>query len=417
MNSPTRPSLTPDTRLQRRSGLVLHLTGANTVQIDLPSGTIHCGEAALRVLERFGKPATLREIAKEHVAGAQDWIDLLNAVLLLAQHGVLRQPSVENEPDETPAYAFDNPGDHIQMLNDAPRTERFIAAIASTVRPGDVAIDIGTGTGVLAMAAARAGAGHVYAIEAGGIAEQAEEIINANGFADRITVVRGWSTTVSLPKRADVLITETIGNDPLGERILETIADARRRLLNPHPRIVPSRLSIVATAVQVPDSWIGKRIYTAKTVADWKDRYGFDFSALVSDRPLAHRRWVPASVARDWTRLTAPTTIIEIDLASGRPLVDAATTAIVERAGRLDGVLLHFNAELAPGVTHTTDPHLAGPDASWRNVLTIHRSRAVNAGEALRIAYRWRASSGLPGLSIEEAATHGAGGSPDPRRS
>ena len=54
-----------------------------------------------------------------------------------------------------------------------------------------IILDVGCGTGVLAMFAAQAGAKHVYAVDCSSIADQAREIIKINGFADRITVIKG----------------------------------------------------------------------------------------------------------------------------------------------------------------------------------------------------------------------------------
>lgn len=50
---------------------------------------------------------------------------------------------------------------------DAHRTDLFARAIAESVRPGDIVVDLGTGFGLLALLAARAGASRVYAIEQG----------------------------------------------------------------------------------------------------------------------------------------------------------------------------------------------------------------------------------------------------------
>lgn len=133
---------------------------------------------------------------------------------------------------------------HLDMLNDRTRTLSFIEAIRETVRPGDVVLDVGTGTGILAAAAARAGARHVYAIEAGQIHRVARELFASNNLSDRITLVKGWSTQVELPERADVLISEVIGHEPLAEDVLETTWDAVARLVKPDARLVPRRLRI-----------------------------------------------------------------------------------------------------------------------------------------------------------------------------
>ncbi len=45
----------------------------------------------------------------------------------------------------------------------------------------------------------QAGAKHVYAIECSDIADTAREIVAANGYADRITIIKGKVEEVALP--------------------------------------------------------------------------------------------------------------------------------------------------------------------------------------------------------------------------
>ena len=89
------------------------------------------------------------------------------------------------------------------------------------------------------MAAAPAGAKRVYAIEVRPIAEVAARFFQGSGLGDRITLIRGNSTEISLPERADVLVSEIIGNDPLAEQVLDTATcDAVARLLKPGARLI-----------------------------------------------------------------------------------------------------------------------------------------------------------------------------------
>jgi protein arginine N-methyltransferase 1 len=62
------------------------------------------------------------------------------------------------------------------------------------------------------MFAAKAGARHVYAIECSAIFFTAQEIVKANGFEHKITLIHGKVEDVSLPvAQVDVIICEWMG--------------------------------------------------------------------------------------------------------------------------------------------------------------------------------------------------------------
>jgi hypothetical protein len=393
----------PDDLLQRVQDVRLSLTGADTVRVRTDSGgVVECGHLGLRILERFARPTSLREFAGERVVSAQEWVDLLDTARALLAHGVLVDAAAKTARSDHPQrYWWDNPRPHIEMLDDVARTQRYIEALEQTIRRGDVVVDVGTGTGVLAMAAARAGAKHVYAIEAGAIADKAEELVALNGFRDAITIVRGWSTSVTLPERADVLVTETLGSDPFNERILEIVLDARKRLLVPDARIIPEKLALYASLVEVPEPSYGDDIYTPERSARWEASYGFDFSPLSS-----HERWVrglrvPMATARTWQRLASPTLLVDVDLNS----IDSAAIAAERRvrtdaAGRLDGAVLHFTASLAAGITLSTDPHGQDGDRHWWNVLNLRPPLEVEAGRLVQLSYGRHSPGVEQGLTV-----------------
>src|SRR5579872_4299600 len=108
------------------------------------------------------------------------------------------------------ADAFASPAKQGRLLSDKVRCTGFREAILRTVKPGDTVVDLGAGTGLLSFFALQAGAGHVYALEMSGIAAVAAELIEANRFQNRITLIRENSGKVTLPQRCDLLVTETL---------------------------------------------------------------------------------------------------------------------------------------------------------------------------------------------------------------
>lgn len=69
---------------------------------------------------------------------------------------------------------------------------------------------VGCGTGILSLLAAQAGAAHVYAVDASAVAIKAIANIKANGYDDKITVLRGKVEDIQLPEgvKVDVIISE-----------------------------------------------------------------------------------------------------------------------------------------------------------------------------------------------------------------
>ena len=101
-------------------------------------------------------------------------------------------------------YYFDSYshfGIHEEMLKDEVRTRSYMNAIEQNKHlfAGKVVLDIGCGTGILSMFAARAGAAQVIGVECSSIIEQARRIIDANGFSDKIVLIKGKVEEVELP--------------------------------------------------------------------------------------------------------------------------------------------------------------------------------------------------------------------------
>ncbi len=103
-------------------------------------------------------------------------------------------------------------------LIDTERTKAFKKAIQNTVKKGDVVVDMGTGSGVLAMLAADSGASMVYAVEIDkkNVATL-KDTFATNGYSEVITILEGDATTISLPEKIDVIISEMVATGLIEE--------------------------------------------------------------------------------------------------------------------------------------------------------------------------------------------------------
>jgi type II protein arginine methyltransferase len=130
------------------------------------------------------------------------------------------------------------------MMNDEVRNKAYSDALKLAVGDGDVVLDIGTGSGLLSLMAAASGAEQVITCETSRtIAEVAKEIININGYREKISVLNKKSTDlivgVDLPQRADLIISEIFSSEFVGEGVRTTILDANKRLLKKGGRMIP----------------------------------------------------------------------------------------------------------------------------------------------------------------------------------
>jgi len=289
--------------------------------------------------------------------------------------------------DTSPVDTFDF---HHSMLADEVRTSSFLRAILATITTGDVVVDIGSGTGVLSLFAARAGASHVYSIEREPIIEIASEIAARNGLSDTVTFIAGSSLDVEIPERADVLISETIGNTGFDEGILTWVADAQQRFLKPDATIVPQHVDTVASLVSVPRDF--------RTIERWDDPMEtLDFTPLarIVRNNLLWTELSPAAI------VTQPAVIFGTDFSEQPEILSGSVRGEAVKDALVHGIGLWFRADLTPGVTITNSPPNAVP--SWeQGFLPLDQPIEVRAGETISfdvsssasgVEWTWRVGS------------------------
>ena len=141
-------------------------------------------------------------------------------------------------------YYFDSyahHGIHEEMLKDDVRTNTYQMAILNNreLFEGKVVLDVGAGTAILSMFAVKAGAKHVYAVDCSSIIEQARQIVEDNGMADKITLIRGKIEEIDLPvQKVDIIVSEWMGYFLLYESMLNTVLYARDKWLEADTGII-----------------------------------------------------------------------------------------------------------------------------------------------------------------------------------
>ncbi len=381
--------MTPETVLVRARHVTVRIGDADDVRIFRGEDRFETSPHALAILDAFAHPRSIADVLAALATDKEHWMEISSAVLQLARAGILRPPGVRDEGDVERGFA--RPTIHVVMLDDERRTNGFLNALEEVVRESDVVLDIGTGTGILATRAAQLGARRVYAVESSGIADAAETVFSANHVADRVTLVRGRSTQLRLPERANVLVTEILGNDPLDERLLEVVSDAKARLLTPDATLVPSGVEIVAIPVIVPRRVLERHVFTQARVDAWNRAYAVDLSPLLEVRSSSQAIMVRTDEIRSWERAAKPITLVNVDLRRDFDVVlEARASFVADRDVDDIGIALAFRATLAPEIVLSTVPEDVHPADSWRYALWPALDRpTLKKGETATIHYAY----------------------------
>jgi len=241
-------------------------------------------------------------------------------------------------------YSLDGYG---SMVADRVRVDAYAEALRKTVRAGSVVVEIGTGPGIFAVLACQLGASHVYAIEPSEIIQVAREVAAANGYTDKIEFFEQFSNHVTLPTRADVIVSDLRGVLPLLERHIPAIVDARRRFLAPGGTLIARKDTLWAAIAEAPKPY-------GELVDPWDhNAFGQDLSParrlIVNNvRPVRVAADRLLTVGRLWTTLDYNR--VE------NPDVRGNLEWRVERAGTGHGLVVWFDADLADGIGFSNAP-------------------------------------------------------------
>ncbi len=346
------------------------------LEVIYEDGEIQCGIHGLKILDCFSKYTRIAEahtLLKVNRLGKQDWIEMTSTIYRMIESNILIQKNQPLLSHVKSVYGYDNALVHTLMLNDTQRTHLFLNAIRAQVKPGDVVIDIGTGTGILAIAAAQAGAKKVYAIEASSIGKTAIEMFAANGFSDVIELVEGWSTSVELSEKANVLVSEMVGNDPFGEQIFEITTDACERLLTPNATLIPYAIRGYVKVLKIPEDELNKKCFSEANINRWEDNYAINFEPLskLNDNHSQVYFKHPSKI-KNWLQPDAPLLLGHYNLSD--PIAQRFSHQASFKAAHsytADGCILFFEIDLGNNIILSTEPSHCPIDNHWHSPLWI----------------------------------------------
>jgi len=267
---------------------------------------------------------------------------------------------------------------HFSIVRDEARNAAYDAALRRAVRPTSRVLDIGSGTGLLSMMAARAGAAEVITCEMNpAIADAAAEVVARNGFADRIRVVPKHSDALDvdadLGGRADILVSEIVSNNVLGQHVLAAHERAARALLTPDARVIPARAQV--------------RVAPADDTRDGEMRMGevdgFDLTPF--NRFVTRVRGIAVGEKRLQLRGEAET-LFDFNL-SGRSAAAPAQASVTCRShgGRVSGIAQWIAIDLDEETRYENRPE-PGAGSCWA-VLFYPLAQPIDtvAGQEIRV--------------------------------
>lgn len=243
-------------------------------------------------------------------------------------------------------------------------------------------MDVGSGTGILSMFAAKAGAARVFSIECSNIADYAQKIIEDNGLANIITLIKGKVEEVVLPdgiEKVDIIISEWMGYCLFYESMLDTVLYARDKWLDPENGLMfPDRCSLFITGIE-------DRQYKEDKIDWWNNVYGFDMSTIKKvaiTEPLV-------DVVESKQVVTNSYMVKEIDLYSVKKADLAFNSPFQITARRSDyiqALVTYFTVEFSK--CHKKIGFSTAPDAHYthwkQTVFYLNDNITVKKGEEIR---------------------------------
>jgi type II protein arginine methyltransferase len=321
-----------------------------------------------------GNPAAMIQIARmmrKDGQREQALAQCQKALALAPRDGELAAQARRFLSEDVPTW-------HFVIVQDELRNAAYNAALRRAIRPDSRVLEIGAGTGLLAMMAARAGATEVITCEMNPtIAQVAMNIIARNGFADRVRVIAKHSDKLDveadLGGPVDILVSEIVCSNLLGEHVLPTHERAMRNLLKPGGRVIPCRGAI--------------RVALAEDLHEHRERLGeidgFDLFAFNRFMPPMR----PIRVGQDRLRLRSDATnLFLFEFGACQFCAPArASVACIATGGRVTGIAQWITLEMDDDTRYENCP-APGGKSCWAVLFhPLPHPIDVSPGQEIRI--------------------------------
>ena len=240
--------------------------------------------------------------------------------------------------------------DYGSMLRDHARVDAYRRALAATITPSSVVLDLGTGLGTFGILACKLGAKRVYAVDSADVISVAEEVARVNGTSERMQFVHARAADVELPEPVDVLVSDLAGALPLFEEHIPALIHARERLLKPDGVLIPQRARLFCAPISSADLYV-------QMLEPWRSVAGVDLTpaeTMAMHTPHA-LRVEPQHLAGE------PQCWAELDYATiDSPNVSGTAAWQLTPSRVVHGIALWFDTVLHGDITYSSGPWSSG---------------------------------------------------------
>jgi len=271
---------------------------------------------------------------------------------------------------------------HVPMMNEPRRNNAYFAALKSAITPDSDVFEIGTGSGLLAMMAAKLGANRVTTCEAVPlIAKTAQRIVTDNGYEKSVKVICKQSADVNvgedLPQKADILVSEIFSSELLGEHVLPSIEDAKRRLLKPQGRVIPAAGSIMIAVFGGYD--LGRNLKV-------EDSFGFKlqhFNSIVSEKQQIRRDDLDVEMLSDDTEAFR----FDFENSTSFPGQKKMLRIPIKNSGRCHGIIQWIRLQMDKEVVFENHPSEKSSVSNWQRCAYVFpESIDVKPGQVIVVS-------------------------------